>query len=164
MQRLIFLKTVRQKKLASQLPSRPISAIWRVHFSLNLFTLTFQRTVWPHGKIVSSRFGHLRQGKFAQNNTNYPKVGSQLCQIPNKPLNIAKYFLIFAKVTKFRQIWSHCFINSLLVTIFWLFHSRMKSFVAFLAISQKWLKYFPNCGKPLLRASTYPGRCKSRIG
>ena len=35
------------------------------------------------------------------------KVGSQFCQILNKPSKIAKDFKNIAKVANFRQIWSH---------------------------------------------------------
>ena len=53
-------------------------------------------------------FGHLHQRKFAQKYANFAKVGSKFCQILNKPLKIAQDFDDFAKVTKFRQIVSHC--------------------------------------------------------
>ena len=35
------------------------------------------------------------------------KVGRKCCQILTNPKNIAKYFLCFAKLAKFRQLWSH---------------------------------------------------------
>ena len=38
---------------------------------------------------------------------NICKGGSKFCQILNKHLKIAKEFLNFTKVAKFRQIWSH---------------------------------------------------------
>ena len=57
-------------------------------------------TRWPD---CFSRFGHLQQLKFAQKNTNCPKVGSQLCQIPNKPLKllqISKFLLKWRNFAK----------------------------------------------------------------
>ena len=41
--------------------------------------------VWPDGQIVFAIFGHLERWKFAEKHTNCPKVGTQLCQIRNKP-------------------------------------------------------------------------------
>ena len=39
---------------------------------------------------------------------NLPKPGMKFCQILNRPVKIAEVFSNFAKVAKFRQIWSHC--------------------------------------------------------
>ena len=50
--------------------------------------------------------GHLKQCKFAQLHIKFPKVGSRVGQILNKPLNFPKT-LKFAQMTNFRQIsWS----------------------------------------------------------
>ena len=68
-------------------------------------------SVWRDGQIVFSRFVHFQHWKFAQSNTNCPKMGSQLCQITNKPLKYCPRFFNFAKVAKFRQIWSHWLAN-----------------------------------------------------
>ena len=51
--------------------------------------------VWPDGQIVFSIFGHLQRWKFAQKHTKSPKVGSQLCQISNKPFKCWQRFLKF---------------------------------------------------------------------
>ena len=41
-------------------------------------------------------------------NINCPKVIHNFAKYQISLKNIAKYFLIVAKVAKFRQIWSHC--------------------------------------------------------
>ena len=55
-----------------------------------------------------SIFGRLQQLKCAQQHTKFGKTGSKFSPILNNLQNIAQNFLIFAKVAKFRQIWSHC--------------------------------------------------------
>ena len=56
-----------------------------------------------------STFGHLHQWKFAQSHTKFAKEGTNIYQMVNIPLKIApKTLKIFLKVSKFRQIWSHC--------------------------------------------------------
>ena len=54
-----------------------------------------------------SSFGHLRQWKLAQCHTKFVNVGPIFSQIANKPLKIANHFEDFAKMAKFRQIWSY---------------------------------------------------------
>ena len=57
---------------------------------------------------VCSIFGHFLQCKLAQKHTELSKVGSKVCQILIKTLiKLSNIFLNFAKVAKFRQIWSH---------------------------------------------------------
>ena len=68
-------------------------------------TPNYSVTRWLH---YFSKFGHLHQRKFAQWHTKFAKVGPKICQIVNKPSKIAQDFKVFAKVAKFRQIWSHC--------------------------------------------------------
>ena len=42
-----------------------------------------------------------------QKHTEFSKVGSKVSRILNKPSKNSEIFLHFAKVVKFRQIWSH---------------------------------------------------------
>ena len=60
-----------------------------------------------------STFGHLNERKFAQWQTKLAKAGPKFCQIVNKSPKIAQDFKDFAKVAKFRHIWSH-----------WMSHTR----------------------------------------
>ena len=49
----------------------------------------------------------LNNNELLPNSIKVAKIGSQFCQILNKPSKFAKDFYFFAKVAKFRQIWSH---------------------------------------------------------
>ena len=39
------------------------------------------------------------------------QVGNNFCPILNKPSKIAKDILVYAEVAKFRQIWSHWYLD-----------------------------------------------------
>ena len=54
--------------------------------------------VWPDGSIIFQYFAIGNIDNLPDNVSNSPKVGSAFCQIRNKKI---------AKVSKFRQIWSH---------------------------------------------------------
>ena len=56
---------------------------------------------------IFSIFGHSYQEKLAQWHTKFVKVGARYSQIVNKPYKIVQNFEDFAKMGKFRQIWSH---------------------------------------------------------
>ena len=60
----------------------------------------YYQPVWPDGQIFFPIFGHLQQWNFAQKHTKSPKVGSQLCQISNKPLKCCQRFLNFCLIGK----------------------------------------------------------------
>ena len=51
-----------------------------------------------------STFGHLHQWKLAQWHTKFAKVGPRYSPIVNKPSKMTEDF---AKMAKFRKIWSH---------------------------------------------------------
>ena len=54
-----------------------------------------------------SIFGHLEQWKFASKYKIFAKVGSRFCKLQKVIQEMAKLFLNFAQVAKFRQICSH---------------------------------------------------------
>ena len=50
----------------------------------------------------------MKQWKFAKSSTIFAKARSTFSKILNWPFKIAQDYWHFAKVAKFRQIWSHC--------------------------------------------------------
>ena len=67
-----------------------------------------KRTVCPDGKFVFNiwSFGIIKICPIAH--LKFAKTGSKFTRIPNNPSKYCQGFLTFAKVVKFRQIWSHC--------------------------------------------------------
>ena len=59
-----------------------------------------------------STFGNLHEHKYAQCHAKLAKVVPKFCQIVNDSPSIAQDFKDFAKVAKFRQIWSHYLLPS----------------------------------------------------
>ena len=71
-----------------------------------LTSLTAVAAVWPDAFKVLL-FVHLLPLEIAQLYTKFTEVKTNFCKYWINPHNIAKEMLVYAKVAKFCQIWSH---------------------------------------------------------
>ena len=66
----------------------------------SLFWKNWRESVWPDIWPLTAK-------TFAKLHVNFTKLGKKFCPNTKRPLKFAKVFQNFAKVAKFRQIWSH---------------------------------------------------------
>ena len=80
----------------------------KVYEDLLLYRCTAEiGAVWPDGKILLSIFTIYNNETLPKFINFVAKIGSSFCQILNKHSKNCQILVFFAKVVKFRQIWSH---------------------------------------------------------